>query len=147
MDKAEPSAGYVEVRDRFFRFRRARCVWARGELEVRAKGPKARLVLCGILLGDAAGLPALAGRVWQPSEAELASQADALAESGLVVGGRGFAFVPESLRVECRGYHAGSGTLSLRFEARVTDPDRGAEYDASGAVVADVVPESDFYPD
>jgi hypothetical protein len=146
MDKAEASAGYVEIRDRFFRFRRARCVWSGRELEIRARGPKARLVLAGILLGEAAGPADLAGRAWQPSEADLASQADALAESGLHGRGWGFAFVPESLRVECRWYNPAAGALAIRFAARVVD-DRGAEYEASGDVVATVVPESAFYPE
>src|SRR4051794_12424881 len=97
------SAGYVEVEVRITRSRRARCCWSGGAPEIRAEGHRTRPVLGGIAFGEAAGAADLAGRAWQPGEDDLYARADALAESGLVVAGRGFVFVPESLRVECRG--------------------------------------------
>src|SRR5215469_3344443 len=118
MAEESRSAGYVEVEGRIARFRRARCCRSGGGgvLEIRAEGHRTRLVLSGINFGEAAGAAELAGRVWQPGEEDLNAQADALAESELVVGGRGFVFVPESLRVESRRYDERADTLSISFE-------------------------------
>lgn len=127
--------GYLEFDGRITRLREARCSLSDGQLDIEAKGPKARLRLYGIPFPGAALIDDLAGKVFGPDSESVLD--DPIAEGGIETKQMQLSYL--SLMVRCKRYDPQAGTLTVAFEGEVVEADSGFGGPIEGTVRCSVV--------
>ncbi len=126
--------GYIDYNDKIRRLESARCAFRRHQLDIEAEGRHCKLKLYGIPFPDAEAISELPGKSFGPESDSVAS--DPIAEGGIEFKETYLSW--ESLTVRCKSHNSSNNTLSIAFQAEVSDPEWGNSGPVDGSVVCEI---------
>jgi hypothetical protein len=137
-----PSAGYLEFRERFFRFDRA--LW---KFEIADNGPRFNfaaqgensiLRFSGLPCLGATSAAELPGKEWVPDWEELEHYLyHVICEDGVGIYIGGHRIDPSDLKVRFKSFNGETRRLTIEISAEATDAETGKSGDLSGLVCCD----------
>jgi hypothetical protein len=139
---ANPSAGYLEFRERFFRFDHA--LWKvhiadeDPRLDFVAEGEDCFLKFSGLPCLGATTVAELAGRKWVPDWEQLDHYlCHVICDDGVRIYIRGHRIDPSDLKVRFQSFNGETRRLTIEISAEGTDAETGKSGDLSGLVCCD----------